>query len=111
MTFFADLKREDLNIFRENLVESSYRLYLAHAMTPEERIIACDRDSHFLRVHIDYMPYSYLKKYEGKEAFKNLVGDQRNRGNAHFASILEQKFKEKLETKLKPANTIKLMFA
>lgn len=109
--FFSTLKRKELvEIFGENLVESPYRLYMCHAMTPNERGIASE-DKLFLRVHVQQIPYTYLQKYQDKKLFKELVGDRRDRSNNNFALCLEHKFQEELKTKINPANSIKLMFA
>jgi hypothetical protein len=109
--FFKDLKRSDLKgILSDNLAKSTYRLYLCHVMTPEEKGEASE-DRTFIRVHVEQIPYNYLKKYEDKKLFKDLVGDRRDSSNNSFGLSLERKFEEGLKQKINPANSIKLMFA
>lgn len=108
---FKGLDRKDLEaIYGSDLSESKYYLYLNHLMTNEERIQCCENDKTFLKQHLKDIPYSYLKQFEDKTKFKELVGDRRNTENNNFGTRLERIFKEQLTQALDKPNSIKLMF-
>lgn len=109
--FFKGLTRKDIeSVYGSNLSESKYYLYLNHLMTDEERIECCKYDNTFLKQHLKDIPYSYLKKYEDKNKFKELVGDRRNTENNNLGTRLENIFKEQLTQALDKPNSVKLMF-
>lgn len=116
--FFKSLSRKEIFLTLEGDVKSNilnygsirkYLIYITHIMTQEELIEASDMHNEFLRAHLDKLPYSYLKKFKDKNAFKEAVGDRRNRANNNFAYSLESKLKDDLKERLNPANTIKLI--
>jgi hypothetical protein len=107
MEFFKGFTREELLKSLGDLTESRYSIYLAHYMTIEERVKISERDLLFTRINLEFLPYDYLKKYENKKLFKDLVGDRRNSTNDYFAKRLEQR----LQDKLNPSNTIKMMYS
>jgi hypothetical protein len=110
--FYKGLTKEEITKAAEcALPQYGDRKYLAHLMTTDEMIESCEMSSEFLRYNIALLPYSYLKKYESKKAFKEIVGDQRNSTNRSFASRLTSKFEEQLKQKVSPPNTVKMMFA
>lgn len=91
-TFFKTLKRSELQeVEGENLLESKYLLYIAHALTDEEKAIAADKDNAFLRFNLKELKMEYLKKYKDKEAFKACVGNRVYRENKYFARELANK--------------------
>jgi len=109
--FFKGLDRKDLEaIYGSDLSESKYYLYLNHLMTNEERVQCCENDKTFLKQHLKDIPYSYLKQFENKTKFKELVGDRRNTENNNLGTRLENIFKEQLTQALDKPNSIKLMF-
>lgn len=109
--FFKGLDRKDLeSVYGSDLSESKYYLYLNHLMTNEERIQCCENDKTFLKQHLKDIPYSYLKQFEDKTKFKEIVGDRRNTENNNFGTRLERIFKEQLTQALDKPNSIKLMF-
>jgi hypothetical protein len=79
-------------------------------MTNEERVQCCESDKTFLKQHLKDIPYSYLKQFEDKNKFKELVGDRRKTENNNFGNRLERLFKEQLTQALDKPNSIKLMF-
>jgi hypothetical protein len=76
---------------------------MAHVMTHEELSECCEKSSIFLRFNIDLIPYSYLKKYKNKTAFKEIVGDRRNSSNSYFG--------QKLYDKLNVDNSLDFIFS
>lgn len=109
--FFKGLNRKDLEaIYGSDLSECKYYMYLNHLMTNEERIRCCEQDSKFLRQHLKDIPYSYLKQFEDKNKFKEIVGDRRKTENDNFGSRLERIFKEQLTQALDKPTSVKLMF-
>jgi hypothetical protein len=101
-TFFENMNREDLiECLGKDYMFGNYRLYVGHTLTREELQELSDRDNSFLRINLERLNYGYLKKFEDKEKFKRVVGDQRDRDNKFFAN--------KLLNKLQVTNTVNFL--
>lgn len=88
--FYKGFTKQDvLDTIGENFIHRTDNIYFLNVMTKEEKILACEKDSNFLRVHFKKMPYDYLRKYKDKTKLKDLVGDCRDRNNKYFKELAE----------------------
>lgn len=105
LTFFSDMRREDIDKVYDSPVSSEYRIHIAHVMSKEELELcasselrrwstntnAKDLQESFFRKNITLFSYGFLKRFKEKEDFRMVVGDRRDRSNKSFGDTLLKK--------------------
>lgn len=84
-------RKELLEVIGGSFVDHPDRMALVGFMTPEELCSSADKDKEFFRSNVDKLPDQYVSRFKDKKAFKETVGDRRNRNNNSFAKRLESR--------------------
>lgn len=93
-TLYAKFTRNELLEFIPDLTTHSDFASLANHMLPDELVACCKRDRTFFMNNVNIIPLSYIKMFQNKNYFKELVQDCRNNVNKRFRNALLRRLSE-----------------